>query len=192
MLGFSDVPITIPTDAPSFYGCIEAKHVTSYLEDYFDNHIYNGSPLRSRIRFGRNVEMIKKLEGYWVASTQNHRGEWKTFKAPKLVVAAGLTSLPRMPLFALGDTPFKGRICHRKHFGDLSSTGYLSDTRCKHVAVVGAGKSATDMVYESVKKGKHVSWIIRQDGEGPALFFTAPGRGRYENSTEAGATRMSA
>ncbi|KAL8655328.1 MAG: hypothetical protein Q9210_000959 [Variospora velana] len=47
------------------------------------------------------------------------------------------------------------------------------------------------MVYESVKKGKRVSWIIRQDGDGPALFLTAPGRGRYENSTEAGATRWS-
>ncbi|KAL8636942.1 MAG: hypothetical protein Q9228_005727 [Teloschistes exilis] len=192
MLGFSDVPITIPTDAPSFYGCIEAKHVTTYLEDYIDNHIYNGSSLRSRKCFGRNVETVKKVEVYWVVSTQNLHGEWKTFKASKLVVAAGLTSLPRMPFFAHGQNPFKGPIRHHKHFGQISSTGVLSDPRCKHVAVVGAGKFATDMVYESVKKGKHVSWIIRKDGEGPTIFFTAPGGGRYKNSTEAGATRMSA
>lgn len=75
MLGFSDVPITILTDAPSFYGCIEAKHVTTYLEDYIDKHIYNGSPLRGRIRFGRNVKTVQKLEGYWVASTQNIHSE---------------------------------------------------------------------------------------------------------------------
>ena len=48
------------------------------------------------------------------------------------------------------------------------------------------------MAYESVKKGKTVSWIIRKDGEGPALFFHAPGGGRYETSTERSATRWNA
>ncbi|KAL8937035.1 MAG: hypothetical protein Q9216_004624 [Gyalolechia sp. 2 TL-2023] len=192
MLGFSDVPFTLPPNAPSYHGCIEAKHITRYLEDYIDSHIYNGTSLRGRIRFGHHVENIEKRSKSWIVSARDSQGTLRDFSGSKLAVATGLTSLPYIPtiLQRLGD--FKGPIYHHKQFGEVSRT-LLPNPKCQNVVVFGAGKSATDMVYESVKKGKKVSWIIRKDGEGPALYLSAPGGGgRYENSTEAGATRWKA
>lgn len=191
MLGYSDVPITIPPDAKHFYGCIEAKYITKYLEEYIDSHIYNGASLRSRIRCGHEVVKIEKRSDTWFVSARDSQNSVREFRGLKLVVATGLASIPHMPAFLQQPGTFKGPICHHKEFGKISRD-LLRTAECKNVAVFGSGKSATDMVYESVKKGKKVSWIIRKDGEGPALFFTAPGGGRYENSTEAGATRWNA
>ncbi len=191
MVGFSDVPFTLPLDAPSYHGCIEAKYVNKYLEDYIDSHVYIGSSLRSRIHFGHRVEKVEKTDGLWTVSTQDSNNGQRKFRSSKVVVATGLTSLPNMPTSLLRQEDFKGPFRHHKDFGEISKS-LLNTPDCKNVAVLGAGKSATDMVYESVKKGKNVSWIIRKKGEGPALFFTAPGGGRYENSTEQSATRLNA
>ena len=191
MLGFSDVPITLPPDAPSFYGCIEAKRVTNYLEDYTKNHVYEGTSLESRIYFGYRVEKTEKFYHGWKVSARDLRGGLREFRSSRIVVATGLTSSPHMPIFPDSRENFKSPIYHHKHFGKVSKN-LLETDECKNVVVLGAGKSATDMVYESVKKSKNVSWIIRRNGEGPALFFSAPGGRRYENSTEAGATRLSA
>ena len=189
MVGFSDVPLDLPSHAPSFYGCIQAKYVNKYLEDYIDSHIYFGSSLRSRIHFEHRVEKVEKTDDLWVVSARDSHNGRRLFRSSKIVIATGLTSLPNMSTFLLDQEEFKGPICHHKYFAEISNS-LLKTTDCKNVAVLGAGKSATDMVYESVKKGKNVSWIIRKNGEGPALFFTAPGGGRYENSTEKGATRL--
>ena len=191
MVGFSDVPIVPPLDAPSYYGCIEAKYVNKYFEEYIDSHVYNGSSLRSRIFFGKRVEKVEKTDGMWTIITMDSHTGQRNFRSSRVVIAAGLTSLPNLPTFLLDQKNFKGPIRHHKHFGEVSKS-LLSTPICKNVVVLGGGKSATDMVYESVKKGKSVSWIIRKHGEGPALFFPAPGGGRYENSTEKGATRWSA
>lgn len=192
MVGFSDVPVTTPPEAPSYHGCIKAKYITAYLEHYIDNHVYNGSSLRSRIHFSHRVEKVEKVDGMWTVCTQAiQNGKVREFRSSRLVVATGLTSQPNIPTFLLHQKEFKSPICHHKHFGEVSKS-LLNTPECRNVAVLGGGKSATDMVYESVKKGKHVSWIIRKDGEGPSLYFPAPGGGRYQNSTEAGSTRLNA
>ncbi|KAL8991774.1 MAG: hypothetical protein Q9169_007663 [Polycauliona sp. 2 TL-2023] len=193
MLGYSNVPITIPPDAKSFHGCIEAKYVTNYLEDYVDSHIFAGSSLRSRVRLRCRVLKVDKIQDTWILGVEDHHGGMHEFRTPKLVVAAGLTSAPHIPATLRQQAQvFNSPIHHHKDFGELSRT-LLRTSDCKNVAVLGAGKSATDMVYESVKRGKNVSWIIRKNGEGPALFFPAPsGSTRYQNSTEAGATRWNA
>jgi len=190
MIGFSDIPLTLPPEASTYYGTFEAKYITKYLEDYVDSHLYNGTSLRSRIFFGNRVDKVKKIEGVWMIRTLDPGSGGRIFKSPKLVVAAGLTSLPNMPSLP-HQTDFKGPILHHKHFGEASKP-LLNSPDCKHIAVLGGGKSATDMVYQSVKRGKSVSWIIRKTGEGPAYFFPAQGGGRYENSTEKGATRLMA
>jgi len=46
------------------------------------------------------------------------------------------------------------------------------------------------MVYECVKAGKKVSWIIRKTGEGPAAFAGTEGRGQYKSGAEMAATRF--
>ena len=190
MVGFSDIPFALPIDAPTYHGTFEAKYVTEYLENYVDNHEYNGTSLRSRILFGNRVEKVEKINGVWTVCTEDSHTGKRTFQSSKVAVATGLTSIPNIPSLPHGEN-FKGPICHHKDFGNFSKSPlYISD--CQHVAVLGGGKSATDMVYESVKKGKRVSWIIRKSGEGPALFFPAPGEGKYESSTEKGTTRWSA
>ena len=192
MVGFSNVPIALPLNAPSYYGCIEAKHVNDYLEMYINSHVYMGSSLRNRTHFGHHVENIGKTGGLWTVSTRGS-SQWSTgvLIFQSRCCYTSLISLPKMPTFLVHQAEFKGPVRHHKDFGEVSKS-LLNTSDCKNFAVVGARKSATDMVYESVKKGKSVSWIIRKDGEGPALFFTAPGEGRYEHSTEKGATILNA
>lgn len=190
MVGFSDIPLILPSDAPTYYDIFEAKYVTRYLEDYVDNHVYDGVSLRNRIVFGHRVQTIDKIEGAWTIRSKGSGDAELMVKSSKIVVATGNTSFPNMPSLP-SQKDFAGPILHHKDFGKASQS-ILNDPKYKHIAVLGGGKSATDMVYESVKRGKVVSWIIRKSGEGPALFFHAPGKGRYRNSTESGATRLGA
>lgn len=129
----------------------------------------------------------------WRTRARTRSNALAEFTSIKLVVASGLTSVPDLPTLPNKEA-FRGPVYHHRDFGNASRT--IFDTpECKNVAVLGAGKSATDMVYEAVKKGKNVSWIIRKSGEGLALIFTAPpstAGGRYWNSTEQGATRFNA
>ena len=199
MVGFSDVEFTVPKNAPTYWGCCEAKHITKYLEDYADNHVYEGRTLRSRILFRRRVEKVEKGkdDGIWTIDTQglstnNNNQRLQRFKSSKIAVAAGLTSLANLPSFLQHDSNvFKSHVCHHKDFGYFSKT-LLNTSECKKITVLGAGKSATDIVYECVKKKKDVSWIIRTDGEGPPFLFQAPIEDkRYENAVEKGTTRLS-
>lgn len=189
MLGFSDVPFEIPDGAPSYHGTCEAKYLTQYLEDYVDSHVYSGKSLRSRILLSHTVSRIERLENAgWIAAIERN-GDSIDLRCSKLVVATGFSSQARMPNLP-NQNVFKGRICHHRDFGRFSRTR-LKSAECKNIIILGSGKSATDMAYEAVKKGKHVSWILRRGGTGPALFFPAQGDGRrYENSTEASVTRL--
>lgn len=186
------MPLTLPPDAPCYHGTIEAKYVNKYLEDYIDSHVYNGTSLRSRIHFGKRVENVEKADEGWKIRTRSVQSDQvQEFKCLKVAVATGLTSQPNIPTFPHQEE-FQAPICHHENFGELSKT-VLEKPECKNVTVLGGGKSATDMVYEAVKKGKNVDWIIRKEGEGPALFFPAEGPGgRYEGSTEASTNRWNA
>lgn len=187
MAGFSDIPITLPPDAEIYHDIFESKYVTRYLEDYVDSHRYNGLTLRARIKFGFKVQNIQK-DGVWRVSG-SHNEKVETFWSSKLIVATGHTSLSVMPDL-LDEDRFKGPILHQKSFGKASSTILASSSSYQNVTILGGGKSAADMVYDSVKAGKQVSWIIRQTGEGPAAFAGAAGMGPYKNGPEMAATRM--
>lgn len=186
MTGFSDVPLTVPSDAPLFHDTFEAKYVTQYLEDYVDSHIYDGTSLRSRILLEHGAQKIKKVDGIWKIHTEGSQ----TFNCHKLIVATGHTSVLNTPTIK-GQDLFAGHIIHHKYFGEASKT-VLASPECQNITVLGGGKSSVDMVYQSVKKGKNVSWIIRENGEGPALFFLAQASGRYKNSVESANTRYNA
>lgn len=188
MLGFSDVMFEVPDGASSYHGTCEAKYLTQYLEDYVDSHFYCGKSLRSRIYLSHKVIKVERLEsGGWTVAIDT--GNLIEFQCSKLVVATGFSSQPKMPQLP-NQIVFKGDICHHRDFGHFSKTA-LKSAECRNIIVLGSGKSATDMAYQAVKKGKHVSWILRRDGTGPALFFPAQGDGRrYENSTEASVTRI--
>jgi dimethylaniline monooxygenase (N-oxide forming) len=45
MARFSDSPIKTPKPDDIYYGFPPARHVTSYLEEYVDSHVYAGRTL---------------------------------------------------------------------------------------------------------------------------------------------------
>lgn len=193
MSGFSDTPITLPPDAETYHDIFESKYVTKYLESYVDRHVYNGRSLRDRICFGISVCQVEKLDKSWAVSARRNEKEEETFHSAKLVIATGHTTIPTMPVLP-GQGLFQGPILHQKEFGQATGTILASDSY-KMVTILGGGKSAADMVYDSVKAGKKVSWIIRKTGEGPAVFAgaagpIAAGMGLYRNGPEIGAARM--
>ena len=130
--------------------------------------------MRDRILFGSRVEKVeKKTDGMWTISTQDSHTGRREFRSSRIVIATGLTSLPNIPTFLLRQKTFGGPICHHKDFGEVSKS-LFNTPGCKNVVVLGGGKSATDMVYESVKKGKSVSWIIRKRRRGSSSLLPCP------------------
>ena len=177
MAEFSDRPMTLPPDNDQFYGFFPAKYVTEYLESYVDDHIYDGSTLRQRIVFNAYVKHVKKLNGKWTVEL----GEGKhTLRAAKLIDATGMTSQPHIPKFH-GQELFDGLILHHKDFGQST---FLENPKLQSVSVLGGAKSAADVAYAAAKAGKTVSWIIREEGSGPAAFLSAQGKPPYKNSNE--------
>ena len=188
MAGFSDTPITLPPNAETYHDLFGAKYVTSYLEDYVDNHVYQSQSIRDRILFAFKVQNIEKIDHVWRVSGARSGGETETISATRLVVATGHTSNPTMPNLPNRED-FQGQILHQKGFGKASTT-ILASPFYQDITILGGGKSAADMVYDYVKAGKKVSWIIRKTGEGPAAFAGAAGKGPYRNGPEIAATRM--
>ncbi|TGO50832.1 hypothetical protein BCON_0175g00180 [Botryotinia convoluta] len=188
MTGFSDIPIVLPPDANTYHDTFEAKYVTKYLEEYVDIHVYNEKSLRDRVIFGFKVGGIEKIDGIWSIWSEVHENgkgneHKRMIKTKKLAIATGQNSLPYIPSFP-NQTNFKSPIVHQKHFGQISTSALAPDSPYTAVTILGGGKSAADMVYECVKAGKNVSWLIRQSSEGPGIFAGAKGRGQYRNGAE--------
>lgn len=178
---WSDMRMARPPEDDLYYEFFKAKHSTEYLEKYVGQHQFAGRCLRDRIRFGFKVDTIKKSDTVWIIT-----GSTTTFRAPKLIVASGLSSTPNMPNLP-GKVNFEAPVIHQEGFGQSS---VLTSPQLQNVTVVGGGKSAADMVYACVKAGKSVSWIIRASGTGPGFFLSPKGKGPYKNAFELGSTRV--
>ena len=186
MTSFSDVPLILPNDVPRTYDTFPAKYVNQYLEDYVQNHVYQDTPLRNRIWLNTEVTHAQKSNGEW--TLQLNGAHTQTIRCSKLAIASGLTSQPNMPDFTRHShctTP----MLHHRDFGTHSEAILSMSSPYKHITVLGAGKSAADMIYASIKAEKHVNWIIRTSGEGPGIFVHPAVTGRYRNAVEVGATQ---
>jgi hypothetical protein len=170
-----------------------AKYTLKYLEDYA-NHVHAaGRSLRDRIQFNINVQSIEKRGSRWflTCSGPNGKNNTITLTASLLMMANGQTSIPRLPDLP-GQELFQGIIVHSVDFGQ---SDVIKNDKVQHVAVLGGGKSAADMVYESVKAGKTVSWIIRKTGDdsaGPGFFAPPDVPTPYRNPGFAAQTRAMA
>jgi len=184
MAEFSDRPMLPPPPLEDqYYGFFPARYVTAYLEAYVNNHIYNGRTLRDRIELNVQVRKIERTSGdRWRISCRGGR----EIEASKLVDATGMTSLPNIPQLR-GEEEFRGKMVHHKDFGRL---GDLRTVKGQNLVVLGGGKSAADVAYSAVKAGKSVSWIIRENGAGPAALLAAEGKWPYANSNEGFYTRF--
>lgn len=188
MSGFSYVPMSLPPDAVTYHDIFEAKYVTKYLEDYVDSHTYSGKSLRDRIMFKVKVLKLDKTSGSRTITAQDNENKEATYDACRLVLATGHTTIPNMPSIP-GQNQHQGPVLHRKELGKATAAIFASDSY-EVVTILGGGKSAADMVYDAVKAGKRVNWIVRKTGEGPASFAGAAGKGPYRNGPEIAATRI--
>jgi dimethylaniline monooxygenase (N-oxide forming) len=167
-------------------GCFKAKYTTEYLEKYVDQMRHAGRSLRERIQFGIQVKSVEKVDEKWLLSCTDASSRHVVFLTPKLMIANGENSLPNIPDLP-GKETFRGVIMHSEDFGE---SNIISSTTIQHIAVIGAGKSSADMIYESLKAGKTVSWIIRKNGAGPGFFAPLDMKTPYNNGVEAAQTRI--
>jgi len=189
MSGFSDLPLTVPGGADVFNDIFEAKYVSEYLESYIDSRKYADKTLRERVRLEIAVLNVEKVDGIWSVKCHQRSHETKIFfKTKRLIVATGTTSDAKMPVLP-GSDNFRGNVIHQRDYGQFA---VRDQPIPRKVAVLGAGKSAADIVYNQVKVGNEVHWIIRKSGQGPGVF-TNPAdnaRGPFLNDPELAATRL--
>lgn len=188
------MPMERPPAEDCMYDMFRAKYTTKYLEDYVDKMSHVGQTLRDRIQFNTYVESIKKVDGQWrFICTDGITKSQREMFSSRVMIANGQNSLPNMPKFP-GQEHFRGKIIHSIDFGQ---SDVAQNKSIQHVSVIGAGKSAADMVYEAVKAGKTVSWIIRKTGDGslgagvlaPVNLPTPPS---FKNGIEASQARIMA
>ena len=184
---FSDMPMEPPPPEDMKNGCFRAKYTTEYLESYVDQKSHAGRSLRDRIQFGVAVQSIEKIGGKWHVSGADSSNNPLHVSAEKLMIANGGNAGQNFPDLPDKDT-FEGLIIHSEDFGQ---SNIIPSKDLQHIAVIGAGKSSADMIYESIKAGKTVSWIISNNGTGPGFFapldMSTPG---YKNAAEAAQTRL--
>ncbi|KAH7063927.1 hypothetical protein BKA63DRAFT_185264 [Paraphoma chrysanthemicola] len=165
---YSDKPLVLnDEDAKvTYHEHFPARAFAQYLEDYIDEHHFNGSPLRDRFVCNSRVEKLRQDGDLWRAIT--YAGQ--SYKARKVIDATGLTSSPNMPKLP-GSSSFSGLQIHSKDFGAHSATILTPQSR---VAIIGGGKSAGDVAYACAKAGVgNIHWIIRKSGNGPAGYIPA-------------------
>lgn len=171
-------------DENDFY---DAKTMSAYLEEYIDSHSYAGKSLRDRVKFNATVKSLEKIAGLWKIKYTTSSTDDSTLLSRKVIVSTGSTSMPNMPNL-VGSSTFKGPIIHTL---DFARSKVLANSDTKTMTILGGGKSAADMVYQSVKAGKQVSWVIRKSGKGPGGFVAGKSPlGPYRNIPELAITRI--
>ncbi|KAH7314314.1 hypothetical protein BKA65DRAFT_356526, partial [Rhexocercosporidium sp. MPI-PUGE-AT-0058] len=103
-----------------------------------------------------------------------------------LVVANGECSLPNRPNLPRQEL-FDSPIIHSKIFAE---SDILALTKIQQIAVLAAGESAADMVYNAVNAGIIVSWIIKKNGTGSGFFGSLSQKTTWKNPVEAAHTRV--
>ncbi|KAL4736099.1 hypothetical protein BDV11DRAFT_194690 [Aspergillus similis] len=174
---------------------IPGRAVHEYLEAYADRF-----GIRNKIWLDCKVESVEYIEGdagrkEWLIGCTTAAGTEHAnnscLRTRKLILAAGLTSQPRIPIFA-GQDSFSAPLFHVKEFA-LYQGALLSETNGKNddqnkgteedyesiredrppITVLGGSKSAWDAVYACASKGHRVNWVIRPSGTGPAWMSSA-------------------
>ncbi|KAK0890921.1 hypothetical protein LTR02_014366 [Friedmanniomyces endolithicus] len=138
--------------------------VHDYLAEYAKH--WN---IHERIRFESKALDAEKVEdlnhGGWRLTVSGPGGEYKLITR-KFIVATGLTSQPQA-MRVKGQESFNAPIVNTVRLADEGAK-VLRDRSATRVTVMGGGKSAYDAVYTYASAGKHVDWVIRKNGHGPA------------------------
>ncbi|KAG4431533.1 hypothetical protein IFR05_012990 [Cadophora sp. M221] len=186
MAEYSDMPMDRPPEKDCKFDCFRAKYTTQYLEKYVDENTHAGQSLRDRIQFEVTVQNAEKKGYKWILSCLSSNGSSIKIWTNKLMVANGECSLPNMPRLP-GQESFGGPVIHSESFAE---SDILASKTVQHITVLAAGKSAADMVYNAVKAGKTVTWVIKKHGTGPGFFASIDEKTPWKNPVEAAHTRV--
>lgn len=157
-LQYSDAPMA-PNDMNRNDPIVTGEMIHRYLREYAELH-----DLMRHIRFNTFVVGATKCESGWQL---RFRDSDDILKASKLLVATGVTSIPKMPqcLDDDGSVP----LIHSRDLGQ--SFDALKSGSVQHVVVTRAAKSAYDVVFLMLSMGKQVTWVIRTQGAGPLAIL---------------------
>jgi dimethylaniline monooxygenase (N-oxide forming) len=164
---FSSYPM--PPPATTYLDLMSGSHVSAYLEAFSLHKVWAGKTLRDRVEFGFKVDSVSwtETDGSKLYTMRNSTGSSVTCR--KLMVATGLTNWPQLPNFRIEKgRDFISPIIHSKYLAENSK--FLLSTAIQKVVVLGGAKSAFDTVQMLINGGKDVTWIIRNDGSGPACM----------------------
>ncbi|KAL5346713.1 hypothetical protein ACLOAV_008420 [Pseudogymnoascus australis] len=177
MLEFSDFLMDFENFgiAPNSHvpGLVMHRYLTAYARHF---GVYDKIKLRSTVA---SAELLRG--GEWHLKYDVVFGdvvEPRQLVSKKMVLATGTTSVPSMPTIK-GSEEFGGSVFHFKDLPQRAKE--LSEAN--NIVVLGGSKSAADAVYYNASRGKHVDWVIRESGRGPAWFnhaFISPFNLQFE------------
>jgi len=145
------------------------SHVSAYLEAFSQHKSWAGKTLRDRVKFNFNVDAVSwaEIDGARLYTIRSTTKENVTCR--KLMVATGLTNIPYLPTFKIENgKEFLPPILHCKYLA--KNADLLLSPAIQNVVVLGGAKFAFDTVQMLIHGGKDVTWIIRDDGAGPACM----------------------
>lgn len=204
LFNYTDTPM--PGRGRTQNDMVTGDMIHNYLQTFAEDH-----DLVRRIRFNTFVDKVERCPddgsgggsgGGWrvhfhdrrrrVLSEQDQEvgGDGNICRgmldADKLMVATGVTSIPRYPALAGGDDG-SVPIIHSRDFGESNAS--LSSDKVGDVVVLGAAKSAYDAVYLLLRMGKRVTWVVRPHGAGPLAMLPSEVLGWW-NSIAVASTRL--
>ncbi|PBP21836.1 putative flavin-binding monooxygenase-like family protein [Diplocarpon rosae] len=160
LFNYSDTPMP-PYEGNPKDPRVTGEMIHTYLQTYAEDH-----DLIRRIRFNTFISRTEQTARGWRLAIQDSDERIET---EKLLVATGVTSIPYTPAFEGAGHDPGIPIIHSRDIG--TSFDALQDEAVEHVVVVGAAKSAYDVVYLLLSQRKRVTWIIRSDGAGPLAIL---------------------
>jgi len=157
-LEVSDTPLE---GAPTAEGYIRGEDVANYLVRFAEK--YN---LLSRIVFEAAVDSIDRDvdSKEWILKLARKSEGEDEVRCEKLIMAAGLTSMPFIPTDIEIMDP-KMTMFHSAEMKKWQEALQTDKQGVKRVTIYGGGKSAFDAAYMCVVAGKKVDWIIRESGQ---------------------------
>lgn len=123
---------------------VTGRMIFEYLDKFTDE---NG--LKKHIRFDNLVSKIERCPTGWRLATNG-----TTVQCSKLIIATGVTSIKKPPSFEVKNDSIP--VLHSLDIAQNAAN--FSNDEAYEFVVVGAAKSAYDLVYHLCTIGKKVTW----------------------------------
>ncbi|KAI1823679.1 flavin-binding monooxygenase-like family protein [Xylaria intraflava] len=152
--GYFNYPGTpMPKDGATDHNLVSGKMIFNYLDRFANEH-----DLKRRICFESWVSKVERCDSGWRLTVNG-----RVIHSAKLIIATGVTSVKNSPSFKVEENSVP--VIHSIDIA--RNTQDFSTDKAQHFLIVGAAKSAYDIVYQLCSLGKKVTWVIRPDGSGP-------------------------